>query len=170
MNILKLFTGKNKEEISNMKRAEREELSKPFGKEKLTISGGIKLTGRDKNGKIVFIKEQKNLITNAGFDLLCDVLGLNSQPSDITHMAIGNGVAGDATATTLTSETDRQLAVYAHTPGTKTCTFTTTFTTVVAATEYGLLNASSGGSLFNTAGFSSITVDSLQIVATLTLS
>ena len=170
MNILELFTGKNKKEISNMKRAERERLSKPFGKEGLTVAGGIKLTGRDKDGKIVFIKEQKNLITNVGFDLMCDVLGLNSQPSDITHMAIGDGVAGNATATTLTNETDRQLAVYAHTPGTKTCTFTTTFTTVVAATEYGLLNAAAVGSLLNTAGFSAITVDSLEIVATLTLS
>jgi len=86
------------------------------------------------------------------------------------HGLLVVGAAGDATATTLTTEDQRELAVYAHTPGTKTCTFTSTFTNVVAATEYGLLNAASVGTLLNISGFSSISVDSLEIVATLTLS
>jgi len=140
---------------------------------KLGISGTVRLIGSNYvNGKLeqVFDKTVHNLITNAGFDLMCNVLGLDSQPSDITHMAIGSGAVGTATATTLTTEDQREATVYAHSTGTKTCTFTTTFTTVVAATEYGLLNASSAGSLFNTAGFDAITVDSLQVVATLTLS
>ena len=140
----------------------------------LGISGTLRLIGSNynKNGVLeqVFNKTVHNLITNAGFDLMCNCLGLDAQPSDITHMAIGSGAVGTATATTLTTESQRETTVYAHTAGTKTCTFTTTFTTVVAATEYGLLNAASNGSLFNTAGFSAITVDSLQIVATLTLS
>ena len=139
-------------------------------KEAMKICGKLKLTGRDREGNIQFIKHLPNLITNAGFDLIANVLGLNAQPSDITHMAIGDGAVGNATATTLTSETDRQLAVYAHTGGTKTFTFTATFTTVVAATEYGCLNADAAGSLFNTAGFTAITVDSLEIVCTITLS
>jgi len=141
-----------------------------MNREPIKISGKLKLTGRDKEGNIVFVKEQDNLITNAGFDLICNCLGLDSQPSDVTHMAIGSGAVGDATATTLTSEDQRGTATYAHTSGQKTCTFTTTFTTVVAATEYGLLNASSGGSLLNTAGFTAITIDSLEIVTTITLS
>ena len=141
-----------------------------MGNEPLKVCGKVKLTGRDKAGNIVFVKYLPNLITNAGFDLISDVLGLNAQPSDITHMAIGNGAVGDATATTLTNETDRQTAAYAHTPGTKTFTFTATFTTVVAATEYGCLNADAVGTLLNTAGFTAITVDSLEIVCTVTLS
>ncbi len=143
---------------------------KDKNREAINIKGKLKLIGRDKNGKVVFIKEVPNLITNAGFDFIADVIGKDSQPSDITHMAIGNGVAGDASATTLTSETDRQAATYAHTAGTKTFTFTATFTNVVAATEYGCFNNSTGGTMLNTAGFSSITIDSLQIVATFTLS
>ncbi len=83
-------------------------------------------------------------------------------------MAIGDGVAGNATATALTNQTDIQDAVYAHTPGTKTFTFTATFSTVVVATEYGCLNVTP--TLLNTAGFAAITVDSLEIVATFTLS
>lgn len=139
-------------------------------REAISIKGKLKLIGRDKNGKVVFIKEVPNLITNAGFDFIADVIGKASQPSEITHMAIGNGVAGDATATTLTSETDRQTATYVHTAGTKTFTFTAEFTNVVAATEYGCFNAAENGTMLNTAGFSSITIDNLQIVATFTLS
>ena len=139
-------------------------------REAISIKGKLKLIGRDKNGKVVFIKEVPNLITNAGFDFIADVIGKTAQPSEITHMAIGNGVAGDATATTLTSETARSAVTYAHTAGTKTFTFTATFTSVVAATEYGCFNNSSGGTMLNTAGFSAITIDSLQIVATFTLS
>ena len=166
MNILKFFTGKTEKEVNKMRKTKEGSM----GKEGLSINGGIKLTGRDKDGKILFIKKQKNLITNAGFDLICDVVGLNAQPSDVTHMAIGTGTAGNATATTLTTETDRQTATYAHTPGTKVFTLTATFTSVSAATEYGCLNAAAAGSLLNTAGFSAITVDSLEIEATFTLS
>lgn len=143
---------------------------KDKNREAINIKGKLKLIGRDKNGKVVFIKEVPNLITNAGFDFIADVIGKDSQPNEITHMAIGNGVAGDATATTLTSETARSAATYAHTAGTKTFTFTATFTSVVAATEYGCFNASENGTMLNTAGFTAITIDSLQIVATFTLS
>ena len=166
INIMNFFTAKNEKELKEFKDVK----TKDKAKEGIQISGAIQMIGRDKTGKLLWIKEQNNLITNAGFDFMCDVLGLNAQPSDIIYMAIGSGVAGDATATTLTTEDQRELAVYAHSAGTKTCTFTTTFTTVVAATEYGLLNAAAAGTLLNIAGFSAITVDSLQIVATLTLS
>ena len=144
-------------------------------KDSIKIHGTVRLIGSNynKDGVLeqVFDKTLDNLITNAGFDLIADVIGLNAQPSDITHMAIGNGAAGDATATALTpTETERVVATYAHTAGTKTFTFTSTFTTVVAAVEYGLLNAAAAGTLLNIAGFSAITVDSLQIVTTITLS
>lgn len=141
----------------------------PFN-EKLGICGTLTLTGRDKTGKVLWVKRAKNLITNAGFDLVCNQIGLASQPNEVAWMAIGSGVAGNATAGTLTTESQRVAATYAHTHGTKTCTFTSTFTTVAAATEYGLLNAASTGELLNTAGFAAITVDSLEIAATLTLS
>jgi len=138
------------------------------------ICGTVRLIGSNynKNGVLEQVLDRTidNLITYAGFDLMFDCLGLNAQPSDITHMAIGSGAVGNINATTLTTESQRELAVYAHTVGQLTCTFTTTFTTVVAATEYGLLNAAANGSLFNTAGFAAITIDSLVVVATLTLS
>jgi len=169
-NILKFFTGKTEKAVDKMRKNREEKLNEPIGRESLKITGGLKLTGRDKTGKVLWVKKQKNLITNAGFDLICDVIGKNDQPSDITHMAIGTGVAGDATATALTTETDRQAGTYAHTTGTKAFTFTSTFTTVSSGTEYGCFNSSGDGTLLNTAGFSSITVDSLEIETTFTLS
>lgn len=138
--------------------------------ENIKLHGTLKLTGRDKLGNVVFVRHLKNLITNAGFDLICNQIGLPAQPNEVAWIAIGNGVAGGATAETLTSETNRQAATYAHTHGTKTFTLTATFTTVVAATEYGCLNAATAGELLNTAGFTAITVDNLEIVMTGTLS
>ncbi|TET08525.1 MAG: hypothetical protein E3J83_03545 [Candidatus Atribacteria bacterium] len=141
---------------------------------KLRICGTIRLIGSNynKNGILeqVFDRTVNNLITDDGFDLICDVLGLNAQPSDITHMAIGSGTGQGTGDTTLSSEDQRGTAVYAHTGGAKTCTFTKTFSTVVAATEYGLFNDASAGDMFNVADFNAITVDSLQIVATITFS
>ena len=142
--------------------------------EGLHVCGKVRLIGSNynKNGVLeqVFDREYNNLITYAGFDLAMDCLGLNSQPSDITHMAIGSGAVKDIDGTTLTSEDQRETAAYAHTPGAMTCTFTGVFDTVVAATEYGLFNDGSAGSMLNTAGFDSVTIDSLTIVTTLTLS
>lgn len=169
-NILKFFTSKTEEGVDKMRKKREKGPDGTMGQEGLKITGGLKLVGKDKDGNILFVKKQKNLITNDGFDLICDVIGLNAQPSDITHMAIGTGTAGDATATALASETDRQTGVYAHTTGTKTFTFTGTFTSVSSGTEYGCFNASTGGDMLNTAGFSSITVDSLEIETTFTLS
>ena len=142
--------------------------------EGLHICGKIRLVGSNYNQKgvleQVFDKEYNNLITNAGFDAICAQIANPTQPNEFGWMAIGTGVAGDATATTLTTETHRSTVNYAHTGGTKIFTLTATFTTVAAATEYGCLNAASVGTLLNIAGFAAITIDSLQIVTTMTLS
>ena len=142
--------------------------------EKLKVCGTVRLIGRnyDKNGvlKQVFDRKLPNLITDDGFDLICDCLGHNTQPDDISHMAIGSGTGQGAGDTTLSSEDQRETAAYAHTPGEKTCTFTATFTTVVAATEYACFNDPTTGDMLNVADFSAITVDDLEIVCTLTLS
>ncbi|MBA7577707.1 hypothetical protein ES708_19560 [subsurface metagenome] len=169
MNILKFFTSKTEKGVDKMRDKREKELNGPMT-QSIKITGGLKLTGKDKTGRILFVKKQKNLITNDGFDLICDVIANNTQPDDISHIAIGTGVAGDATATALTAETDRQTGTYAHSTGTKAFTFTADFTAVSSGTEYGCFNSSGDGKLLNTAGFSSITVDTLQIETTFTLS
>lgn len=161
--VKKFATGKTEKEAD--KKLDRPNI------ERLKVSGGLKLTGRNKDGSILWVKKEDNLITDTGFDLISDVIGLDAQPDDITHMAVGNGVASTGDANALASETQRKTTTYAHTTGTKTFTFTTTFSTgVTAITEYGCFNASSSGTMLNTAGFSAITVDSLEVEATFTLS
>jgi len=149
-------------------------LTRFIPQERVGVHGTIRLIGKnfDKNGvlQLAFDKELNNLITDAGFDLIANCLGLNSQPSNITHMAIGSGAVGGTGDTTLTSEDDRQTATFAHSAGTKTFTFTATFASVTAATEYGCFNDATTGSMLNTAGFTAITVDSLEMVCTITLS
>ena len=139
--------------------------------EGLHLFGKVRFIGKNKDGSIAFDFEKNNLITNAGFDAICAQIANPTQPNEFGWMAISNGAVGDATATALAAtETERVAATYAHTPGEKTFTITGVFTTVVAATSYGCLNAASDGTLLNTAGFTAITIDSLTIVMTGTLS
>jgi len=140
--------------------------------EGLKICGKVRFIGHNKDGSLAFDYEVPNLITNAGYDLICNQIGLAAQPNEVAWMAISNGAVGDATAEALAAtETERVAATYAHTHGTKIFTLTGVFTTVVAALSYGTLNAASNGELFNTAAFTAATtIDSLTIVATFTLS
>ena len=103
---------------------------------------------------------QGNLITDAGFDFIADAMGLASQPSEMTHIAVGTGTTAAATGdTALETELARQSATYAHTAGTKVFTFETTFSPGAATgaiTEAGVLNAASGGTLLDRVVFAVI--------------
>lgn len=96
---------------------------------------------------------QRNLITNAGFDLVCDVLGKNAQPSDLTHIGIGTGTTAAAAGdTTLDTQTARIEATYAHTSGTKVFTLEAVFAAGTGTgniAEVGAFNAASSGTMFN---------------------
>ena len=101
----------------------------------------------------VLYHAQPNLIVSSGWDLLCNVLGLNAQPSDLTHIAVGTGTTAAAAAdTALETELARLTATYAHTAGTMACTFSRNFgagQATGALTEAGLFNAASAGTMFN---------------------
>lgn len=64
-NILRFFTGKTEEAVDKMRKNREKELNEsPTGdRGNIKITGGLKLTGRDKKGKVLFVKKQKNLIT-----------------------------------------------------------------------------------------------------------
>lgn len=125
----------------------------------------------------VLYQSDHNLITDAGFDLLCDVLGNNTQPSDLTHIGIGSGTTAAAVGdTTLGSQLARVAGVYAHTTGTKVFTLTSTFpagTGTGTVTEAGCFNAANAGTLFNRVVFGAVTkggADSFQQTFTFTFS
>ena len=126
--------------------------SKDVRKETVGVRGFMQAVLRRKDGSVMY-HAQPNLIVNGGWDLLCNVLGLNSQPSDLTHIAVGTGTTAAAAAqTTLVTELARLTATYAHTAGTMSCTFTRNFGAgqgTGALTEAGLFNAASAGTMFN---------------------
>ena len=148
----------------------------PAPGEGAVIRGALELVLEREDGSGLYVA-QPNLITNAGFDLLCNVLGKNAQPSDLTHIAIGTGTTAAAAAdTALETENARVSATYAHTAGTKVMTMTGTVaagTGTGSITEAGSLNASANGTLFNRTVFSAVTkaaADSLQVTFTYTFS
>lgn len=101
-----------------------------------------------------------NLITNAGFDFLCAAIASPTRPNAMSHTAVGTGTTAPATSqTALAQELARKAATYAHTNGTKELTLTTTFgagEATGAITEAGIVNASSGGTLFDRVTFAVI--------------
>jgi hypothetical protein len=103
------------------------------------------------------------VITNAGYDFICDVMANNSvQPAVAKYMAVtANATAPAASDTTLTAEITtasggliRGLCnAYAHTTGTKVFSFVKTFTAngsdalPVSLNKFGVFNAASAGTM-----------------------
>ena len=105
-------------------------------------------------------RQKDNLITNAGFDFLCSAIASPTRPNAMNYTAVGTGTTDPSAAqTALAKELTRKSATYAHTSGTKELTLTTTFgagEATGAITEAGIVNASSGGTLFDRVTFAVI--------------
>lgn len=130
---------------------------------------------RDKDGNEK-LTEKQNLVVTSGINFICDALAkASSRPGVLSHIAVGTGVAAAAAGdTALGTEIGRGAATYAHTSGVSSFTMAVTFAAGTATgniTEAGLLNASSGGTLFNRVVFSAIpkeSTDTLDITFTIT--
>lgn len=120
---------------------------------------GLKMTGTMdavliKPDGTVTTYTRKNIIVTVGFDFIADAIGKPSgRPSVMSHIAVGTSSVGAAAGdTALKSELARKAATYSHTVGTKSFQFETTFNpgeAIGAITEAGVVNASSGGILFD---------------------
>ena len=119
-----------------------------------------------------------NMILDVGFDFIADAIGKSSnRPAVMTHVGIGSGTAAAAPGqTTLTAEIGpRQAALYEHTAGTKTITFTGTFAPGVgtgAITEAAVFNALADGTILDRVVFGVINKgvdDTLIVVFTFTM-
>ncbi|MEM0106527.1 MAG: hypothetical protein QXX81_08370 [Zestosphaera sp.] len=101
------------------------------------------------SGEVVEL-DPTTIITNAGYDAICDCIAKSPQPAPFQYVAIGtNNTAPAAGQTTLGNEVMRQLGTYSHTAGTKTFSVVATFSITASYTiwESGLFNASSGGTM-----------------------
>jgi hypothetical protein len=134
----------------------------------------IVLTGPD--GQVKQDETLHNLITTAGRNAIVSRLASSPGTAVPTHMAIGTGsTAAAAGDTTLQTELDRN-ALTSNTASTNVLTMVGDWAAgdgTGAITEAGVLSASSGGTLFARAVFSSIAKgagDTLSITWTFTLS
>ena len=117
--------------------------------EKLRLHGSFTGVLRHPDGSVE-CRHKDNLILDVGFDFIADAIGNGaSRPAVMAYTAVGEGTTEAAASQTgLVSELARKAATYAHTTGTKTFTFTTTFAAgeaTGAITEAGICNASSSG-------------------------
>ena len=143
--------------------------------ESIELSGHLSLVLRDEHGRIKQTEEVDNLITTAGRNAIVERLDSSPGTSQPTHMAIGTGTnAAAAGDTTLQTELDRN-ALTSNTASTNVLTLVGDWAAgdgTGAITEAGVLNNSSGGTLYSRAVFSVINKaagDTLQITWTYTL-
>lgn len=128
--------------------------------EHLGMTGAIESILYRKDG-LIEVHRKNNLIVNGGKDFIADAIGKSvSRPGVMSHIAVGTGTtAPGGSQTALVTELFRQSADYAHTAGTSTFTFETTFAAgdaTGAITEAGILNSNSGGTMLNRVTFSVI--------------
>ena len=166
----------NEDQIRELMQAEKLPNKSHPKDEKVLLRGMVQMVLRRGDGSGLYVAHE-NLITTKGFDLVCDVLGKNAQPDDLSHIGIGTGTTAAAAAqTSLVTQNARQPAAYAHVAGTKVFTMAVTFapgTGTGAVTEAGCFNAANAGTMFNRVVFAAVTksgADSLTITFTFTFS
>lgn len=147
--------------------------------EKLKFGATVKLE-QIRDGKIIDTREIHNLVVNAGYDLVRDLLAKqNDRPNPIQYIALGTGnSATTVTMTALQSQWgNRYLAVYApdgsdHTLFTLSQTIPAHTGGTAALTESGLFTAATGGTMFDRVTFSVINkepADTIIITYTINL-
>jgi hypothetical protein len=123
------------------------------------------------------IHEYPNLITNAGFNFIGEVIGNPTQPTEITHMGVGSGTtAADVSDTDLETIIGARLSTTWAGLTDTTFSFETTFGAGVSTgawTEAGVFTAVSGATMLNHLIFTVVNKaagDSITATFTFTLS
>ncbi len=154
----------------------------PGLQEQLKATGSLDIVVRDEHGHIKEERHVPNLVVTLGkawiAGRLKDTAGGHTQPTQMTHMAIGSGTANPADAdTALGTELGRTaLSTAGGTVASATVTYAATFaagTGTGAVTEAGIFNASSAGTLICRTKFDVVNkaaADSLSINWSVTIS
>jgi hypothetical protein len=144
----------------------------------LKPTGQLKIVLRDKDGNIKSEQNEKNLVVTAGLNYIAARMTDTSEPTDMSHMAVGTGTTSAAAGqTALVTESARvALTGGEGAPSTNTIVYTATFaagTGTGALTEAAVLNASSSGTMLCRTVFSAVNKgadDSVTITWTITIS
>ena len=115
----------------------------------LKPTGLVTIVHKNAAGEILNEQQVKNLVVTTGKNHIASRIGSVSQPTAMSHMAIGTGTtAPNATDTQLGTEAGR-VALSATVVSTNTVQYTATFlagTGTGAVTEAGVFNAGGSGS------------------------
>ena len=134
-----------------------------------SFKGTIRLEHYDKDGTLLRVQQQDNLVVNTGKTLAVQRLG-GITADAISHIAIGtDNTAAAAAQTALLAETHREsctAALATITTANDSVLFESTFTFAgsFALVETGLFNAASSGTMFSRAVFATVNVTSGQSV------
>ena len=125
----------------------------------LNIRGGVLIELHDKDENIKAVRRVSNIITNRGFDYICQRIGEYVEGSMI-YAAIGeDGTVPSSSDLSLKGEAARVSGTYNHIAGSKVFTNESVFGAgVVSGTfrEAGLFNAPSKGIILNRVTFDDI--------------
>lgn len=87
-----------------------------------------------------------NMIVDSGFDFICDVMGNDTQPVNVSRIQVGQGTTDtQASMTALEDMIAEQTATYTHVNGTRVFELSTHFDPGIATgalTEAGVFTAS----------------------------
>lgn len=146
------------------------------GHEDLTAMVNVVVEQRDAAGKLLARHKGHNIITDAGLAHIADQLSASPGEAAMSHMAVGTGTnAAAAGDTALQTQLDRN-ALTSRTDSAGVVTYVGTWAAgdgTGAITEYGIFNASSGGTMlarFVDAVINKGASDSLQVTWTITFS
>ena len=113
----------------------------------------------DKKGNIKATQKTSNIITNGGFDYLCQRIG-QSRDQSMIYAGVGtNDTDPDTADTTLGDEVARISGIYSHIDGTKVFSNESTFGPGVGTgflKEAGLFDTISAGTMLNRTTFPEI--------------
>ena len=119
-------------------------------KDKLKLSGNVKIELIDQNGHIKETREIKNLVVSTGLTFICSRMA-DTSSNVMSHMALGSGTtAAAANQTDLVSILGSREALDSTSASSNTITYVASFEAgdaTGAVTEAGLFNASSGGTM-----------------------
>jgi hypothetical protein len=119
-------------------------------KDKLKLSGNVKIELIDQKGHIKETREIKNLVVSTGLTFICSRMA-DTSSNIMSHMALGSGTtAAAANQTDLVSILGSREALDSTSASSNTITYVASFEagdSTGAVTEAGLFNASSGGTM-----------------------
>lgn len=144
-------------------------------KDHITLRGSLDVVLRDKNGNVRDHRVVRNLVVDAGLNLICDRL-VGTSESVMSHMAVGtDSTAAAAGDTALGAQLSAREALDSAVVSGSAVTYVATFEagkSTGAVSEAGIFNAASAGTMLCRTTFPVVNKaadDTLSITWTITL-